>query len=130
MPAQTVIKLRRSTAATWTSTNPILGAGEEGYETDTGKKKIGDGTTAWTSLAYHNSGGAIPPSQVTGTAVITTDSRLSDARTPLAHTHGMTDLTGFTITSPAIGEGLQYNGTKWVNAPAAEAISSFLLMGA
>src|SRR3990172_1773952 len=27
------------------------------------------------------------PSEVTGTAVITTDSRLSDARTPVAHTH-------------------------------------------
>lgn len=30
----------------------------------------------------------IAPSAITGTAVITTDSRLSDARTPTAHTHG------------------------------------------
>jgi hypothetical protein len=30
----------------------VLTAGELGYETDTGQFKIGDGTTAWTSLAY------------------------------------------------------------------------------
>lgn len=50
-----------------------------------------------------------------------------------SHTHGMADLTGFEITSPANGQTLQYNGTKWVNAAAAsggETISSFLLMGA
>lgn len=52
MPAQTVIKLRRSTAAQWTSANPVLGAGEPGLETDTNKVKFGDGTTAWNSLAY------------------------------------------------------------------------------
>lgn len=46
------IQLRRDVAADWTSNNPTLGAGEFGYETDTGKFKIGDGTTAWNSLAY------------------------------------------------------------------------------
>ena len=42
-------------------------------------------------------------------------------------------LDTFTITSPVNGQTLQYNGTAWVNAPAAsggETISSFLLMGA
>ena len=52
MPAQTLIQIRRGTAASWTSTNPTLSAGEWGYETDTGRYKIGDGLTAWTSLAY------------------------------------------------------------------------------
>ena len=46
------IKLRRDLAATWTSTNPTLAAGEPGFETDTRKIKYGDGTTAWTSLSY------------------------------------------------------------------------------
>lgn len=45
-------KQRRDTAANWTSANPTLLAGELGYESDTGKWKVGDGTTAWTSLAY------------------------------------------------------------------------------
>lgn len=46
------IKHRRDTAANWTSANPTLQAGEFGYESDTNKLKIGDGATAWTSLAY------------------------------------------------------------------------------
>jgi hypothetical protein len=48
----TQIQLRRDTAANWTSTNPTMAQGEAGYETDTGKLKVGDGTTAWNSLAY------------------------------------------------------------------------------
>lgn len=48
----TQIQVRKGTAATWTTANPTLAAGEPGYETDTGKLKVGDGTTAWTSLAY------------------------------------------------------------------------------
>lgn len=46
------IQLRRDTAANWTAANPILASGEKGYETDTKLQKIGDGTTAWTSLGY------------------------------------------------------------------------------
>lgn len=46
------IKWRRDTAANWTSSNPVLAQGEPGFETDTGNYKIGDGTTAWTSLGY------------------------------------------------------------------------------
>ncbi len=36
----------------------------------------------------------IAPSAITGTAVITTDSRLSDARTPTAHTHDASSISG------------------------------------
>ncbi len=43
---------RRGTAATWTSANPILGVGEIGYETDTNKFKIGDGSNRWVNLNY------------------------------------------------------------------------------
>lgn len=53
------IQLRRGTAAQWTSANPTLAAGEVGFETDTNKEKIGDGTTAWNSLAYF--GGSATP---------------------------------------------------------------------
>lgn len=63
------IQLRRDTAANWTSTNPTLAQGEVGLETDTGKLKIGTGTTAWTSLAYFaNSFTASQISDVTATA--------------------------------------------------------------
>jgi hypothetical protein len=52
MPRINQIQLRRDTAANWTSVNPVLAAGEVGFETDTRLMKAGDGTTAWTSLAY------------------------------------------------------------------------------
>jgi hypothetical protein len=52
MAVVTQIQIRRGTASEWTSTNPTLAAGEQGFETDTGKFKIGNGSTAWTSLAY------------------------------------------------------------------------------
>jgi hypothetical protein len=46
------IQIRRDTAANWTSVNPTLAQGELGVETDTLKFKVGDGTSAWTSLNY------------------------------------------------------------------------------
>ena len=46
------IQIRRGTAAQWTTANPVLASGEIGFETDTNKFKIGDGTTAWTNLDY------------------------------------------------------------------------------
>lgn len=54
MTISTVVRIqrRRGTAAQWTSANPTLLAGEEGFETDTGKVKIGDGVTAWAALKY------------------------------------------------------------------------------
>ena len=49
---QGTLKLRGGTAAAWTSANPTLALNEVGLETDTKKYKVGDGTTAWASLAY------------------------------------------------------------------------------
>jgi hypothetical protein len=51
LPNSTV-KVKRATAARWTSQNPVLAAGEIGYETDTRKMKLGDGTSSWTQLSY------------------------------------------------------------------------------
>ena len=45
-------KQRTDTAANWTANNPTLLSGELGFESDTGKAKLGDGSTAWTSLGY------------------------------------------------------------------------------
>lgn len=50
------IQWRRGTAAQWTSVNPVLSEGEAGYETDTGKFKLGDGITAWNALDYPPAG--------------------------------------------------------------------------
>lgn len=43
---------RRGTSADWTSFNPVLGAGEIGFETDTGNFKLGDGAANWADLDY------------------------------------------------------------------------------
>jgi hypothetical protein len=52
----TRMKQRRGTHDQWLSTNagqgPILESGEIGYETDTNKFKIGDGTNHWNALPY------------------------------------------------------------------------------
>jgi len=56
MPSKAIIQFRRDTSANWTSTNPVLSSGEVGYETDTKRFKIGDGTTVWGSLTYNSSG--------------------------------------------------------------------------
>lgn len=52
-----IIKLRRGTSAEWSASEPqpngeVLQLGEPGFETDTGKLKIGDGVTGWNNLAY------------------------------------------------------------------------------
>lgn len=58
MAVVTQIQIRRGTAAQWTSANPTLAAGEFGWESDTGKAKIGNGTQAWNSLSYAITGAA------------------------------------------------------------------------
>jgi hypothetical protein len=49
------IQVRRGTAADWTAANPTLAAGEVGFDTTSNKMKVGDGSTAWSSLAYISS---------------------------------------------------------------------------
>jgi hypothetical protein len=66
MPAQTVIQLRRDTAANWTSANPVLAAGEVGYDSTNNKIKIGNGSSTWTVLSYAS--GEAGPTGPTGPA--------------------------------------------------------------
>ncbi len=46
------IKHRQGTAATWESKNPVLAAGELGYDTTNKRTKIGDGVTPWNDLDW------------------------------------------------------------------------------
>jgi hypothetical protein len=48
----TTIQLKRANSTVWASENPVLAEGELGFEIDTGKLKIGDGSTLWNSLEY------------------------------------------------------------------------------
>lgn len=57
--------VKSTTAARWTSKNPVLLNGEIGVESDTGKMKYGDGSTAWSGLPYTR--GTIPAHEFDGT---------------------------------------------------------------
>lgn len=52
------IQHRRGTTSQWSDANPTLAAGEVGLDTDLMKIKVGDGTTAWSSLAFAKVGTA------------------------------------------------------------------------
>jgi hypothetical protein len=81
------IQHRRGSAAEWTVNNPILFAGELGYETDTTRIKVGDGVTQWVNLAYVGQFGA----------------------------NDLDGLTDVSITSPASGAVLRYDGASWTD---------------
>ena len=95
------IQYRRGTAAEWTSANPTLATGEPGYETDTGKFKVGDGATAWTALAY-SSGikgdtGNTGPTGATGATGATGPTGPQGPAGPVSSVNGQTgavDLSG------------------------------------
>jgi len=93
----TKVQIRRDSASDWTSANPTLSAGEIGYEQDTSKMKIGDGSTAWTSLAYFvsSSGGS---STLLGLTDVGSDGNNGQVLT----TNGS---GAFTFTTPASAYG-------------------------
>lgn len=61
MPVNNRIQIRKGSASTWTSTNPVLASGEPGYDLTNNILKIGDGSSTWTSLSGIN----LTSSQVT-----------------------------------------------------------------
>lgn len=48
------MKTSRAPESTWRSRNPVLGLGDDGIETDTNRRKVGDGHTPWNDLAYRD----------------------------------------------------------------------------
>lgn len=50
------IKLRRDTQENWLLSESVLAPGEPGYETDTGRFKIGNGVARWVDLEYFHPG--------------------------------------------------------------------------
>jgi hypothetical protein len=93
------LQLRRGSASQWTTANTLLAQGELGLETDTGKLKIGDGSTAWTSLAYYTAGAAAVTSVngQTGTVVLTA-SDISGLGTIAIQASSNVTITGGSIT--------------------------------
>lgn len=145
MAVQTQFQFRRGTAAQWTSANPTLAAGEFGYETDTGKAKIGNGSTAWSSLSYAITGevgdltavqagtgisvtngtGPIPTVAIDSTVATLTGSQTLTNKTINGSNNTVTNIsltTGVTGTLPAAngGTGVTSLGsgiTTWLGTP-------------
>jgi hypothetical protein len=65
----TQMQVRRDTSANWTSSNPTLASGEIGFETNTGKFKIGTGSATWASLDYFGTDASVVT--LTGTQTLT-----------------------------------------------------------
>jgi len=88
------IQIRRGSSLNWTANGTVvLAAGEPGFETDTGKFKVGDGIKQWNTLPY--AGG------------------LESLR--------LQDLVDVSSASPSVNQVLKWNGATWV--PATEASS-------
>lgn len=56
---KTTFQFKRGQSAAFTEKNVLLAAGEPAYELDTGRLKLGDGTTYWNNLQYFNGAGIL-----------------------------------------------------------------------
>jgi hypothetical protein len=102
------IQMRNGTAAQWTSANPTLAVGEMGAETDTGKFKIGTGSTAWNSLAYAAVG------TVTSVGQTFTGGIVSVAGSPVTSSGTL----ALTIAGTSGGVPYFSSGTTWASSGA------------
>jgi hypothetical protein len=91
MAVNTLMQIRRGTAAAWTSANPTLAAGEWALETDTKLLKMGDGSTVWTSLAY-----VVPTQTGQSGKYLTTNGTVTSWGTVAGDIEGVTAGTGLT----------------------------------
>lgn len=136
MAVVTQIQIRRGTAAQWTSANPTLAAGEFGYETDTNKAKIGNGSSAWTALSYAISGAAGTVTSITagtglsggaitssGTIAIDT-ATTADLTTAQTLTNKTISASNNTLTGVATETGTQTLTNKTLTTPVISSISN------
>ena len=108
----TSIKTRRGVASVWTSINPVLDAGEFGYESDTTKFKIGNGSTTWNSLSYATAiATTMPATGLTGTTMasnVVSSSLTSFGSSPTISSPTLTGtitMTGATVAGGTINGG-------------------------
>lgn len=120
MAVVTQIQVRRGTASQWTATNPVLAAGEWGYESDTNKAKIGNGSSAWNSLSYFGGTGTVSSitagTGLSGGTITTTGTIAIDTATTVDVSTAQT-LTNKTLTAPIINLALNaQTGTTYTFA--------------
>ncbi len=112
MPVQNRIQVRRGTATAGVNqwTDQVLYAGEIGYETDTGRFKIGDGVTAWSSLEYaavaagdFTAGSGITLSSGTNGSTLTINSNIAaGSGVSVSHSSGVYTIS---LSDPTVNAG-------------------------
>lgn len=85
-----IVQLKRASASYWNTSNPVLRRGEPGYETDTGRLKIGDGTKTWSLLPY------VDTTNLTAGLATKSD---------IGHTHAANQITSGTISIDRLPTG-------------------------
>ncbi len=106
----------RATAAQFTAANEVLLDSRIGVETDTGKFKIGDGTTTWTSLAYSSPNGG------TFTSLINAQAGLTATTAPITAAAGTASIASLNIpagtvkTTPIAGDVFQDGAALYATA--------------
>lgn len=99
---------RRGTATQWTTANPVLAAGEIGFEIDTYKFKIGDGVNQWGDLDYFGASDDVLASLINAApATLDTLGEIANAlgndaafaNSVLTHTNATTNVHGIANTA-------------------------------
>lgn len=107
------IQLRRDTAANWAAANPVLALGEPGWDTTNSQLRVGNGTSAWSTLPVYGTGsgaGTNSPA-FTGNPTAPTPAT-SDNDTSLATTAFVrAAITQYAPTGSAVV--VQYDGVAW-----------------
>jgi hypothetical protein len=124
--------LRRGTTSEWTTANPILASGELALDTSQSKFKIGDGVTAWNSLAFATgtagSSGLNPVFSRQGTlTTLVGTQRLYIERT------GTISVVRASIGTPSVGSAVvvdvNKNGTSILSSPISVAAGQYTATG-
>lgn len=118
MPVNTRLQVRRGTSSSWTSANPTLYAGEIGFETDSGRIKIGDGTTIWNSLDYNfivptgflaGSGISLSAAADGSTLTISSSNPTVEPEDVIGLTEFIQDIIGYSGLAAGSGISVSYN---------------------
>lgn len=115
-------RVRRRTAASWTSLNEVLLDAELGLESDTDRFKFGDGVTAWNSLPY-----AVPTldADLAALAAIGTTGLLARTGAGTATTRAVTG----TANEITVANGDGVSGAPTISLPAAMTLTGKTVTG-
>jgi hypothetical protein len=89
-----------------------------GFETDTGKLKVGTGSTAWTSLLY-----ATDASEITGTVIDGTTSTGATGVGYMGLPQNATTTGSYTIVAADAGKHIYSTATRTVTIPANSSVA-------